>query len=328
MKFVMWKLLVLLLISTQVEAVTLKVALLAPDGTTWADNVKDMAKEIQEKSKGKVKFKIYLGGVQGDEPDVLRKVRINQLHGGIFTGRAIGDINGDVRIMEVPFSFEGNRAGAFKTLEKMTGHFNKGFEKNNFVNLGFFEIGNVYLVSTKPANSLDALKGVKIWAWTGDEIVAAFVKELNLVSVPLALPDVLSSLSTGIIEAAYSSPLGILALQWNTKVKYLIDYPLAYSVAAFLISKKKWDKIPADQKKLIQTVANKYTKKANAGTIIENKDAKEALKSLGIQFLTLNEKDLSKRNEIRKNLIEKLSGKVFSKETVKLFNAAKAESIK
>ena len=66
--------------------VTLKVGVLAPEGTNWSNSLKKMAKEIREKTNKKVKIKFYFGGSQGDEPDVLRKIRVGQLHGGIFTG--------------------------------------------------------------------------------------------------------------------------------------------------------------------------------------------------------------------------------------------------
>ena len=70
--------------------VTLKLALMAPEDTSWAKNLKSMAKEVSDATKGRVEFKIYFGGSQGDEPDILRKIHINQLHGGIFTGKTLG----------------------------------------------------------------------------------------------------------------------------------------------------------------------------------------------------------------------------------------------
>jgi TRAP-type C4-dicarboxylate transport system substrate-binding protein len=312
----------LMMLMNKSHAVTLKVAVLAPEGTTWATTIKDMAKEILQTTNGKVELKVFLGGVAGDEPDVLRKIRIGQLHGGIFTGRALGEINGDVRIMEVPFSFaEGDRVKAFTTLEKMTPYFDRGFEKQKFVNLGFYEIGNIYLVSTKRATSLENLKGLKIWAWSGDPLAEAMMNELKLVSVPLALPDVLSSLSTGIIEAAYASPLGIVALQWSTKVAHLLDYPITYSVGAFLLGQKAWQGIPAEHQEQVKKVINKYRQLANEGTIKENADALEALKGMGIQFNKMEKTDLATKENIRQGIIAKLTGKVFSKEAVQLFES-------
>ena len=111
----------------------LKVATLAPEGTNWADALKKLSKELSEKTNGEVKLKMYFGGSQGDEPDVLRKVRVGQLHGGIFTGKTLGDVNGDVRVMELPFTFDSDRAKALKIMIEMAPFFEIGFEKNQMI---------------------------------------------------------------------------------------------------------------------------------------------------------------------------------------------------
>lgn len=302
-------------------ALDLKIACLAPKGTTWAKTINDMGKEIKTATDGQVTFKIYYGGVAGDEPDVLRKIHVKQLHGGIFTGRTLGDIYGDVRVIELPFNFFSDRTKAINTLEKMTPYFNSGFEKNGMKNLGFFELGLAYLVSTKKATDLNSLKGVKIWAWEGDELVKTIMESLELVSVQLSLPDVLSSLSSGVVDAAYNSPIGVLALQWQSKVKYLVQYPVAYGISALLIDMKEWKKIsPAHQAKIVE-ISSKYTKIANDSTDKENVEALVAMKNMGIEFIDFPKKDLEKSVKVRETTIKKLKGKLFSAESIKQLNA-------
>jgi TRAP-type transport system periplasmic protein len=307
--------------SNAVFAVTLKIGVLAPEGTTWAKNLKKMAKEIKKATNKKVKLKIYFGGAQGDEPDVLRKIRVGQLGGGVFTGKTLGDINGDVRVMEVPFIFMNDRKKALKTLNSMAPYFNKSFEKKEFTNLGFFELGMVYFVSQKKTPSIDSMKGIKIWSWEGDELVSSMISAMNLVSVPLPLPDVLSSLSTGIVEAAYAPPLGIVALQWNTKVKYLVDFPLAYATGAILIAKKKWDKISAVNQKIVKEISAKYIKKINTGNIKDNEDALTAIKELGVEFVKFQDVDIARAKKYRDTIVKKLKGKLFSAEAWNKLNS-------
>lgn len=303
-----------LLITGSAYGKTLKIGVLAPEGTTWAKNLKKMAKEIKKATNKKVKLKIYFGGAQGDEPDVLRKIRVGQLHGGVFTGKTLGDINGDVRVMEVPFIFMGDRRKALKTLNEMAPFFNKSFEQKEFTNLGFFELGMVYFVSQIKTPNIDAMKGVKIWTWEGDKLVSSMVSAMNLVSVPLPLPDVLSSLSTGIVQAAYAPPLGIVALQWNTKVKYLVDFPLAYSTGAFLVSKKAWSKIKPEHQKIVKEISAKYVKDINVGNIKDNEDALAAIKGLGVEFVKFQDKDIKEAQKYRDSIVKKLKGDLFSAE--------------
>ena len=294
------------------HALTIKVGALAPQGTNWAKSIKDFTKDVKKATDGKVKFKVYYGGVQGDEPDVLRKIRVGQLHGGIFTGKTLGDIYPDIRSIELPFNFYDKAEQASKALSGMSDYFEKGLNDKGFVSLGFYEIGNVYLVSTKKVTSLEELKGIKVWAWEGDKLVEAMISSLNLSPVPLSITDVHASLSTGVIDAAYAPPLGIIALQWNNKVKYLVDFPTAFSIGAFLVNKKTWDKIsPENQKKIIE-ISNKYVEKANKLAHQDNKQGLEALKKQGVEFVDFKKSDLDKAEEMRNNAIKQLKGSFIS----------------
>ncbi len=306
------------LFSLNLHAVTVKIAVLAPNGTTWAKYLKKMSKDVKKATGGNVRFKIYYGGSQGDEQDVLRKIRVGQLHGGIFTGKTLAEINGDVRVIEVPFTFYHDRNKANNVLKKMSTYFNEGFRKNGFKNLGFFELGQVYFISKKKAESIDGMKNIKIWLWDGDELVARLIKNLELVSVPLALTDVLTSLQTGMVEAAYAPPTGILAVQWHTKVKYLIDFPLAYSIGAFLVNDKSWKKIPLEYRKIVEEISLKYTEKVNQATVKDNVESLAAIKSTGIEFVEFSKKDIEQSSEIRKQVIKDLTGKVFSAKAINL----------
>jgi TRAP-type transport system periplasmic protein len=290
----------------------IKLAVLVPEGTTWGNSLKKLSKEVETITGGEVAFKVYYGGVSGDEPDVLRKIRIGQLQGGIFTGKTLGDIHGDVRVMEIPFTFYSNQKKASDALVALTPKFNQALKSKGFVNLGFYEVGQVYVVSTKKVSSMNELKGLKIWSWEGDELVKAMIESLGLVSVPLALPDVLSSLSTGIINAAYAPPLGILALQWHTKVKYLIDFPTAFSIGALLVSDKAWSKIKPEHQSKIISLSEKFVKEANAKSIEESAAALDQLKKSGIEFVSFPEADQKEAASVRGSVINKLKGKMIS----------------
>lgn len=315
----MKKTLCALLLSLSMNAIAaqqVKLAVLVPEGTTWGLSLKKFAKEVETVTNNEVTFKVYYGGVAGDEPDVLRKVRIGQLHGGIFTGKTLGDIYGDVRAMEIPFTFYDNQKKASATLNKLAPHFNQGLKSKGFVNLGFYEVGQVYVVSTKKVSNLNELKGMKIWSWEGDPLVNALLESLELVSVPLALPDVLSSLSTGIINAAYAPPLAILALQWQTKVKFLVDFPTAYSIGALLVSDKLWTKIKPDHQQKIMSLAAKYVKEANDKSVVESEQAKAQLKKSGIEFVSFPDADYKRASSVRGAVINKLKDKYISSKMI------------
>ncbi len=302
----------LLLTTTSLFASPIKIGVLVPEGTGWAKIIKKMTGEIKEATKGNVEIKIYYGGSQGDEQDVLRKIRIGQLHGGIFTGKTLGDINGDVRVMEIPFNFNQNREKALRTLQALTPFFNANFEKNKFKNLATFEIGQIYLVSQKKLPDLNSTKSVKIWSWEGDPLVNKMMEVMQLIGVPLALPDVLSSLTTGVIDAAYAPGIGIISLQWNTKIKYVIDFPISYSIGAFVITSDSWAKInPADQK-IVSEISKKYEGEINTTNLKDNEDAFNSMRAQKIEFLKFSDADIKQAQSYRQEIIKKLQGKLFS----------------
>ncbi len=312
--------LLLLIGSFSLHAQTLKIGVLAPEGTTWAKKMDEMGREIKKETDGKVKLRFYFGGSQGDEPDVLRKIRVGQLQGGIFTGKTLGEIAGDVRVIEIPFTFGGDNAKALNVMKNMTPFFNQKFAAAGFQNIGFFELGMVYFVSQVKTEKLDDLKGVKIWSWEGDQLVESIIQELDLVSVPLPLPDVLSSLSTGIIQAAYAPPMGMLALQWNTKIKYIVDFPITYSMGAFLLDKKSWDKIPAQYHEKIASITQKYIDEVNQANAKDNADAIAVMKSSGIEFLKFPQGDVEKSQKLRAAIVKRLKGNLFSAEAYDLLS--------
>lgn len=309
---------VLFLASPAGAKTTLKLAALAPEGTNWAKSLKKFSREVKRKTDGEVRLKIYYGGVAGDEPDVLRKIRLGQMHGGVFTGNTLGSISGETRVLELPFNFYDQREKGLKALQGMAPYLNSKIREEGFENLGFYEIGQVYVVSSKKAASIPQMRGIKIWSWEGDKVVEALIDSLDLISVPLALPDVLQSLSTGIIDAAYAPPLGILALQWQSQIKYLIDFPTAYSIGALLLSSKAWKKLDGKERKVVKKLAAKHIKEANEFAAQDNAKGLKTLKDQGVEFVRFSDKDTARAEEIRKSVVEKLKGKVFSAKALKM----------
>ncbi|MCY4524197.1 MAG: TRAP transporter substrate-binding protein DctP, partial [Halobacteriovoraceae bacterium] len=217
----------------------------------------------------------------------------------------------------------GDGKKAWSTVQKMSGYFSEKLKEKEFVNLGLFELGFVYVVSRKKIANLDELGKVKLWAWEGDNLAASMIQAMKLISVPLALPDVLSSLSTGIIDAAYAPPMGIVALQWNSKIRYLVDFPIAYSIGAFLVHEKYWNRIPENLRKIVVKIADPYIAKVNAANMRDNKESLQAIREMGVNIINFSDKDKTRAKSYRKKVIAKLTGDLFSKEALDKLNQAR-----
>ena len=289
-KHFLQRLLVLLLASLAVTSpqakpeFELKFATLAPAGTTWMNLLQDWGDEVKQKSDGRLVFKFYPGGVQGDEPDVVKKMRFNQLQGAAFSGHGIGLLYSPARVMELPFLFDSFDEIDFVRKQLMPG-FRTGFHDNGYELLGWMEIGFVHMFSKAPIASLDEMKKHRVWLWQGDPMGKAFFDASGISPVPLSIMDVYTSLSTGLIDTVYSTPLASIALQWFTKTRYVSDLPLTNAIGALVVSRKFFDKLPPDLQTLLRESGEKAGEKLITATRRDNLKSVDELKARGLTFI-------------------------------------------
>jgi TRAP-type C4-dicarboxylate transport system substrate-binding protein len=272
------------------QTFVLKFATLAPAGSAWMQLLQAWADEVGEKSDGRLIFKIYPGGVQGDEPDVLKKIRFGQLQGGAFTGYGIGHIYSPARALELPFLFK-NLDEIDYVRKRFMPTIEQGYRDNGYELLGWMEVGLIYFFSQEPIYSLDDLKKRRIWEWTGDPMGQAFFDAAGIAPVPLSIIDVYTSLSTGLIDTVYCPPLGAIALQWFTKTRYITNVPMANGIGSLVVSNRFFQRLPQDLQKLLKQTGRKTGEKLIAVTRRDNRQSLEILKNKGMRFI-LNPEDL------------------------------------
>lgn len=301
------------LFCSQLFAQDIKLAVIAPDGSTWVNIMKEWDKALQARTAGRLKLTIYAGGVAGDEKDVIRKMQIGQIHAAGFTGVGLGAIYPSVRILELPLFIKNYHEADYVT-GKLQKQIEAGFAQKGYVLLGWAEAGFVNIFSNKPIRSQKDMQGVKMWAWEGDPLAKAMLDAFKIVPVPLSLVDVLTALQTKMIDAVYAPPLGAIAMQWHAKTKYVTDLNLVDSIGALLLSKKEFDKIaPADQKILLDT-AREYCKKLVIATRNDNAKAAAALKKQGLEFVTVTTAESASLEKTAEGVWSSLVGKLYSQE--------------
>jgi TRAP-type C4-dicarboxylate transport system substrate-binding protein len=304
---------------------TLKFATLAPDGSTWMNVMKEYDKAIRTESGGRLGFKIYPGGVQGDEKDVLRKIKLGQLHAAGITGNGMTSIAPKVRILDSPFLFK-SYDEVDHVFQQFDPEFSKAFEEGGFVNLGWAEVGFIYVFTNTPVVKPDDLKNVKMWMWEGDPIAEAAFKSLNVNPIPLTITDVLTSLQTNLINGVYTSPLAAIALQWFSRVKYMLNVPLADAAGAVVVSQKKFAELPPDLQEILTRNGKKYMKRLTELSRQENARSLETLQKNGIQLTRpASEALLASFDETGARARTLLVGKLFDADFLKRVEASVAE---
>jgi TRAP-type C4-dicarboxylate transport system substrate-binding protein len=159
------------------------------------------------------------------------------------------------------------------------------------------------------------MNGVKMWAWEGDAIAEAAFRALGISPIPLSVVDVLTSLQTGLINGAYTSPLAAVALQWNTRVKYMLNVPLADASGAVVVSKKKFDTLPPDMQEILLRNGRKYLSLLTKKSRDENAAAIQTMKKNGVQVIEVNASAvLQEFAAIGRKARQSLVGKMFDQE--------------
>jgi TRAP-type C4-dicarboxylate transport system substrate-binding protein len=263
---------------------TIKFATLAPEGSTWVKIMRELDAAVRADSGGRLGFRLYPGGVAGDEKDVIRKIRLGQYGGGGFTGVGIGEVAKKVRILDAPLFFRTYEEASF-IQRKYEPDFQRALEDGGFVLLGWAEVGFIYVFSSKLVTSFSDLKALKPWMWEGDPIAQAAYQAIGVSPVPLSVTDVMTSLQTGMIDAVYSSPYALIALQWFTRVKYAMSQPLADALGAAIVSRRVFDSLPDDLKGILLTDARKYITRLTLSSREDNAKSIETLKQRGMKFV-------------------------------------------
>ena len=307
LKFSISLLLILLLsgIST-VQGKTFKIATLSPEGSDWMQKMRTGAREIKEKTNGRVKFKFYPGGVMGDDLAVLRKIRIGQLHGGALGGGSLIKANADYRIYSLLLTYQ-NQGEIDFVRKRIDPIIKKGFEKGGFVILGMAESGFAYIMSTKePIHNMIQLRQQKVWAPSNDRASQKILQTFGVTAIPLAYGDVLAGLQTGLINTVAMSPIGTIALQWHTQIKFITDMPLLYSLGILSIDKKAFKKIKSADQKIVRDVMKKMFIQIDAQNRKNNLEALKVLKNLGIEFVKPSDDDNTQWQKMAADANQKL----------------------
>jgi len=303
---------------------TIKFATVAPEGTTWMNVMKEYEDAVKKKSGGRIAFRIYSGAVQGDEKVVLRKIRSGQLQAGGFTGVAMGEIASKVRILDSPFLFRTYDEIDY-VYEKFDEEFRQAFLEEGYVLLGWAEVGFVHVFTNSQIARPQDLRSLKMWAWEGDPIAETLLKALGVNPIPLSMPDVMTSLQTGLIDAFYAPPYAALMLQWYTRAKYMVNVRLADAAGAVLLSKKYFDKLPPDLQTILLEKGKEYFRRLTLSSREQNATAVREMTKRGLSLIEPKEEDYRYYVEICSQVRRELAGDIYSAEFLQRMEKALEE---
>lgn len=296
------------LLAPAAHAATLKIATLAPDGTSWMKVMRQAAADIKTETEGRVKIKYFPGGVQGSDKSVLRKMRIGQLQGGAVATGSLINISPASQIYNLPFTF--------RTLEEVRAireefdpYIVSELAKKGYVVLGISEAGFAYMMSDEPIRTSDDARKQKVWVPEGDLIGETTFENGGVEPISLPLSDVYTSLQTGLIDTIVVNASSAIALQWHTKVNYVTDFPLLFLTGTIIVDQKAFRKISTEDQAVVKRIMAEAFASMDAQNEKDETGARDALAQNGIEFVELSEEDKQAWEELATGVVDELASK-------------------
>ena len=267
--------------------VTIKLGTLAPAGSTWHDILKEMGQRWEAASGGQVKLKVYAGGAQGSEGEMVRKMAINQLQAVSISNVGMHDVVPDPQVMSVPMLFadEAEMECAFATLRP---RFEAAMQQKGYLVLQWSRIGAMSLFCNAPFRTPAEAAAAKMFAWEGDPKSVEAWRAAGFRPVVLSSTDVVPSLQTGMIDCITNVPLYVLTTGVHQKANRMMDLPWGWILGATVVRQEAWEKVPAEVRPKLQAIAVELGLKVDAEVKRLNVDAVTAMKKQGLQVVAVD----------------------------------------
>jgi TRAP-type C4-dicarboxylate transport system substrate-binding protein len=271
--------------------VTIKLGTLAPAGSTWHEILKEMGQRWEQASGGQVKLRVYAGGTQGSEGDMVRKMGIGQLQASSISNVGMHDILPEPQMLSLPMFFT-DEAEVECTFQKSRAKIEAAFEAKNYVVLQWSRIGAMSMFCDKPYRTPAemAAANAKVFAWEGDPKSVDAWRAAGFRPVVLSSTDVVPSLQTGMINCITNVPLYILTARLFEKADNMVDLPWGYFYGATIVRRDAWEKISPEVRTKLQAIAVELGVKVDAEVRKLNVDAVAAMKKQGLQVVSVDPK--------------------------------------
>ena len=229
---------------------TVKMATLSPDGSPWDGFFESMGREWEAGTDGRVSLTIYPGGVAGDEPDILRKMKIGQYHAAALSVSGLADISKDFTVFEIPLFFRSEQE-MYHVLKELTPGLRAKLDEKGFVLLGWGYVGQVHFFTNRRARTVGEMQRLKIFTWAGDEAMTDWWRQGGFKPVALAATDIVTGLQTGMIDALAVPPIYAMSVQFFKQAKFLADVPLIPMMGAIVVTRRAWNRISEEDREVL-----------------------------------------------------------------------------
>ncbi len=300
------------------EKIVIKLACLAQKGVSAMSYLdQTVFPGLTKVTDGSVVFDIYWGGIMGDEEDYIAKIRTGQLQGALLSGSGgvTSTVCPDLSVVELPFLFN---AWAWDevdyVMDKIKPHLLKEAEKKGFkiIVISNVDFDQIYSTKHNIAN-IEDIKGAKMLTWFGP-LENRMLKSLGVSAIPVNVPEVVSSMKTGICNMAIAPSMWWVGAQLYTDTKYVNPIPIRYVPGLVVWSSDVWNKISEKNKNNIDIAALEYEQGFKKKIKESNEKAYNAMLKYGIKEVKVSPEELARFKKATRPVWDELAGKAYSHE--------------
>ena len=289
------------------KKIVIKMATLAPEGTEWHGLLVELGQEWKKATNGDVRLRIYPGGVVGDERDMVRKIRIGQIHGAAITTEGMTEVNQYFTAFNYPLLFQDYDDVDFVRNQLNDELYNES-EKNGFKLLTMVDVGWVYWFSTDPVYTPSDLKRTKIWTWAGDYKAVQLYEENGFQPIPLTTLDILSGLQTGMINSLGLNTMYALAQQIFGIADNMLDMKWGNLTGAIVVDMRVWNKLKPEYQKLMLNISKNIGKRFQDKNRYGSDDAVNVMKKYGLKVNKPSSEQLTEWYDLIEKMDESFRG--------------------
>lgn len=290
------------------ETRTLTLATLAPPGSTWMRIFTAWNRELRRRQVG-LQLRIYAGGVQGDEAEVVRKIRSGRLDIGAVTANGLAHIHRPALVFQIP--------GIIRTYqqldrarEALSSDISQGFEQSGFHMLGWADVGQARIFSTQRTVNPSDFVQRHAWVWRGDVIVPELYRVVRTNPVPLEVPEVLGAIQTGRVDTLMAPPVVCLSLQWCSRLNHMADIELSIVLGGTVMGQSQWNSLNAAQQQVLNETGEQFSALARRNLRNDETQALRSLEERGLVKESVSQADINAWEAVGREMRQRLSGQI------------------
>ena len=294
------------------KARAMRIAMLAPRGSLPHREFLKMSKKLQKATNNEWTMKVYASGIAGDDTDVIRKMKVGQLDGGVITTVGMSHIVRAVAILDTP-----GVINSYKQLEavqkEMHDEWDQMFLKANTKLLAMWEAGRYRFFSKGSANTLAEVRAHRAWLWPDSQVMKELWRTVGVTGVPLAINDVFGALQTGMVDLVVNTPVALVTLRWHLNLDHVSKTSAGVLLLSWVLNKPTWEAIPDNAKAEIQKMLAKTNKKYKADARKEDAKAFAVLLKRGYKVTAMAPAERKVFDDVTAKVRNRLAGRVYPK---------------